>query len=66
MVCHLKDLVDCIVLCLCGVVCRVSVVMGGKGGGRKGRYQGRATKLEKRGEAETILREFVLQNRQKT
>ena len=45
-------------LCLFALVCRVSAVMGGKGGGRKGRYQGRATKLEKR-EAETILREFL-------
>ena len=53
-------------LCLFALVCRVSAVMGGKGGGRKGRYQGKASKLEKRGEAETILREFVLQDQQKT
>jgi len=39
----------------------MSAVMGGKGGGRKGRYQGKATRLENRGEAEAILREFVTQ-----
>ena len=55
----------CNVLCLLALVCRVSAVMGGKGGGRKGRYQGKASKLEKREEAETILREFVLQDQQK-
>ena len=31
-------------------------VLDGKGGGRKGRFQGKVSKLEKRGEAEELLR----------
>lgn len=40
-------------------VCRVAAVLSAKGGGRKGRFQGKATKLDKRHEAEKLLREFV-------
>ena len=36
---------------------RVATCLEAKGGGRKGRYQGKAQKLEKRSEAETIIRE---------
>ncbi len=34
-------------------------VLDGKGGGRKGRFQGKVSKLEKRGEAEEVLREHI-------
>ena len=41
---------------------RVSALLVGKGGGRKGRYQGKASQLQKRKEAEELLREFMQQN----
>ena len=34
---------------------RVAEVLGGKGGGRKGRYQGKASKLQVREEAKQLL-----------
>ena len=37
--------------------CRVATCLEAKGGGRKGRYQGKAQKLQKRGEAESIIRQ---------
>lgn len=34
-------------------------VMKGKGGGRKGRFQGKVSEVERRGEAEQVLRDFL-------
>ncbi len=34
-------------------------VMDGKGGGPKGRVQGKVSKLEKRDEAEKLLRSYI-------
>lgn len=44
--------------------CRISELLGGKGGGRKGRFQGKATQLQKMAEAEQLMKDFVEQNRQ--
>lgn len=46
------------------LVFRVAELLEGKGGGRKGRYQGKATKLQARVQVEALLRERVAQNRQ--
>ena len=43
--------------------CRIMATLEGKGGGRKGRFQGKVTKLEKRGEAEEIVRDFLKNNK---
>ncbi len=40
-------------------LCRIMEVLVGKGGGRKGRFQGKVSKLEKRGEAEELLRDHI-------
>ena len=37
---------------------RVAVLLEGKGGGRKGRYQGKVSSLERRGEAYQLIRDF--------
>ena len=39
---------------------RVASLFEAKGGGRKGRFQGKAARLDKRQEAEKLLREFKL------
>ena len=39
-------------------VCRVLSIFEAKGGGRKGRFQGRATRLENRHKAEELLRGY--------
>lgn len=36
---------------------KVATCLEAKGGGRKGRFQGKAQRLEKRSEAETLIRE---------
>ena len=39
---------------------RVAGVLGGKGGGRKGRYQGKASHMENRQQAEELVRQKLL------
>ena len=41
---------------------RVAVCLEAKGGGRKGRYQGKAQKLERRNEAEALVREHFVKH----
>ena len=43
-------------VCSCVCVCRVAVILDGKGGGRKGRYQGKVSCIENRHQAEEALR----------
>lgn len=40
--------------------CRVAAILGGKGGGRKGRYQGKANHMENHKQAEDIVRQTVV------
>ena len=51
----------CVCVCVCEVLSlyRIADVLGGKGGGRKGRYQGKASQLENRKQAENLLRESL-------
>ena len=39
------------------------MLLGGKGGGRKGRYQGKAARLDKKKEVEQMMREQLELNR---
>ncbi|KFQ51578.1 Alanyl-tRNA editing protein Aarsd1, partial [Pelecanus crispus] len=38
---------------------RVAELLGGKGAGKRGRFQGKATKMSRRGEAQALLQEFI-------
>ncbi|XP_054657405.1 putative protein PTGES3L isoform X3 [Grus americana] len=38
---------------------RVAELLGGKGAGKRGRFQGKATKMSRRGEVQALLQEFV-------
>ncbi|KAF1663617.1 Alanyl-tRNA editing protein Aarsd1, partial [Aptenodytes patagonicus] len=38
---------------------RVAELLGGKGAGKRGRFQGKATKMSRRGEVQALLREFI-------
>ena len=38
---------------------RIAAVFEGKGGGKKGRYQGKANTLKTRSSAEDLLKEFT-------
>ncbi len=38
---------------------RVADIMDGRGGGKKGRFQGKTNKLQNRSEAERVIRETV-------
>ena len=40
-------------------ICRIAALLQGKGGGKKGRYQGKASTLKTRNEAEEVLKEFT-------
>lgn len=42
------------------VCCRIAAVLEGKGGGKKGRYQGKANTLKTRKAAQDLLKEFSL------
>lgn len=43
------------------VCCRVAEVLDGKGAGKKGRFQGKANKLQNRNLAENLLKDFCAQ-----
>uniref|UniRef100_A0A8B9E509 Threonyl/alanyl tRNA synthetase SAD domain-containing protein n=1 Tax=Anser cygnoides TaxID=8845 RepID=A0A8B9E509_ANSCY len=45
---------------------RVAELLGGKGAGKRGRFQGKATKMSRRGEVEALLQEFVSHQRAET
>ena len=47
------------------IYCRVAEILEGKGAGKRGRYQGKANKLSKRGEADSLLREFIANKAEK-
>ena len=36
-------------------------LLEGKGAGKRGRYQGKATKMSRRGEVQALLQEFISQ-----
>ncbi|XP_067168001.1 alanyl-tRNA editing protein Aarsd1-like isoform X2 [Apteryx mantelli] len=38
---------------------RVAELLGGKGAGKRGRFQGKATKMSQRGEVQALLQEFI-------
>ncbi|XP_009894207.1 PREDICTED: alanyl-tRNA editing protein Aarsd1-like, partial [Charadrius vociferus] len=38
---------------------RVAELLGGKGAGKRGRFQGKATKMSRRGEVQALLQEFI-------
>nr|XP_025969338.1 alanyl-tRNA editing protein Aarsd1-like [Dromaius novaehollandiae] len=38
---------------------RVAELLGGKGAGKQGRFQGKATKMSQRGEVQALLQEFI-------
>uniref|UniRef100_A0A8C0E720 Threonyl/alanyl tRNA synthetase SAD domain-containing protein n=1 Tax=Bubo bubo TaxID=30461 RepID=A0A8C0E720_BUBBB len=38
---------------------RVAELLGGKGAGKRGRFQGKAAKMSRRGEVEALLQEFI-------
>ena len=38
---------------------RIAEILDGKGGGKKGKFQGRANKLSRRSEAEKLLRDYI-------
>ncbi|XP_014814547.1 PREDICTED: alanyl-tRNA editing protein Aarsd1-like [Calidris pugnax] len=38
---------------------RVAELLGGKGAGKRGRFQGKATKMSRRGEVQALLQEFL-------
>uniref|UniRef100_A0A8V0ZN21 Alanyl-tRNA synthetase domain containing 1 n=1 Tax=Gallus gallus TaxID=9031 RepID=A0A8V0ZN21_CHICK len=40
---------------------RVAELLEGKGAGKRGRYQGKATKMSRRGEVQALLQEFISQ-----
>ena len=40
-------------------VSRVAEILDGKGGGKKGRFQGKANKLSRRAEAEKLLWDYI-------
>ncbi|KAM6107985.1 LOW QUALITY PROTEIN: uncharacterized protein FYW35_010849 [Pterocles gutturalis] len=40
---------------------RVAELLGGKGAGKRGRFQGKATKMSGRGEVQALLQEFISQ-----
>ncbi|OXB55295.1 hypothetical protein ASZ78_014089 [Callipepla squamata] len=42
---------------------RVAELLEGKGAGKRGRYQGKATKMSRRGEVQALLQEFINQQR---
>uniref|UniRef100_A0A8C3LDT1 Threonyl/alanyl tRNA synthetase SAD domain-containing protein n=1 Tax=Chrysolophus pictus TaxID=9089 RepID=A0A8C3LDT1_CHRPC len=42
---------------------RVAELLEGKGAGKRGRYQGKATKMSRRGEVQALLQEFISQQR---
>lgn len=42
---------------------RVAELLEGKGAGKRGRYQGKATKMSRRGEVQALLEEFISQQR---
>lgn len=42
--------------CCC---CRVAELLGGKGAGKRGRFQGKAAKMSRRGEVQALLQEFI-------
>lgn len=39
--------------------CRVAELLGGKGAGKRGRFQGKATKMSRRAEVQALLQEFI-------
>jgi len=39
----------------------VAELLEGKGAGKRGRYQGKATKMSRRGEVQALLQEFISQ-----
>uniref|UniRef100_A0A8C9MVK7 Uncharacterized protein n=2 Tax=Serinus canaria TaxID=9135 RepID=A0A8C9MVK7_SERCA len=38
---------------------RVAELLGGKGAGKRGRFQGKAAKMSRRGEVQALLQEFI-------
>lgn len=42
--------------CCC---CRVAELLGGKGAGKRGHFQGKAAKMSRRGEVQALLQEFI-------
>ncbi|NXS61227.1 AASD1 protein, partial [Brachypteracias leptosomus] len=42
---------------------RVAELLGGKGAGKRGRFQGKATKMGRRGEVQALLQEFISHRR---
>lgn len=40
-------------------ICRIATLLQGKGGGKKGRYQGKANTLKTRNDIEEFLKEFT-------
>lgn len=53
---HIASFINLLIL---SVVCRVSELLEGKGGGKKRRYQGKANRMSKRSEVEKLLQEYV-------
>uniref|UniRef100_U3I8S0 Alanyl-tRNA synthetase domain containing 1 n=1 Tax=Anas platyrhynchos platyrhynchos TaxID=8840 RepID=U3I8S0_ANAPP len=45
---------------------RVAELLGGKGAGKRGRFQGKATKMSRRGEVEALLQEYISHQRAET
>ncbi|XP_064030162.1 alanyl-tRNA editing protein Aarsd1-like isoform X4 [Pogoniulus pusillus] len=45
---------------------RVAELLGGKGAGKRGRFQGKATKMSRRGEVQALLQEFISQRSPET
>lgn len=56
---HRYELTILLLLFVLFCSCRIMEVMDGKGGGPKGRVQGKVSKLEKRDEAEKLLRSYI-------
>ena len=48
------------------ISCRVADMLGGKGGGRKGRYQGKASRMENHKQAEDFLKNSLVAQRADT
>lgn len=40
-------------------ISRIAEILDGKGGGKKGRFQGKASKLSRRAEAEKLLWDYI-------
>lgn len=51
---------------MCCRYCRVAELLGGKGAGKRGRFQGKATKMSRRGEVEALLQEYISHQRAET